>query len=68
MVCAAFDSKFIYASHQLEWYFQPESFSQGELVVKINPSSKSSRVRRFKIPTDLPTQFSRFYCVWPLRA
>lgn len=63
----AFETKRIYASNHREWYFQPDSFSQGQLVVRINPASKSTRSATFKIPADLATQFSVLLRVWPLR-
>jgi hypothetical protein len=62
----AFELKRIFASDQRDGYFQPESFSQGQLVVRINPISKSSRLTIFKIPSDLSTQFSVLSRAWPL--
>jgi len=33
----SFEEKRVYASKERAWYFQPESFSGGQLVVTINP-------------------------------
>ena len=68
ILIVAFESKRIYVSNQREWYFQPESFSQGQLVVRICPAFKSTRLMNFKIPSDLSTQFSALSRVWPLQA
>lgn len=65
ILIVAFESKRIYASNQRGWYFQPDSFSQGQLAVRINPTSKSTRLTTFKIPSDLSTQFSALSRVWP---
>jgi hypothetical protein len=46
ILIVAFESKRIFASNQREWNFQPESFWQGKLVVRINPASKSTRLTR----------------------
>lgn len=40
----SFQEKRVFASKETAWYFQPESFSGGELVVTINPF-RSSRTR-----------------------
>ncbi len=68
ILVVAFELKSIFASNQRERYFQPESFSQGQLVVTINPASKSTRLTTFKIPADFSMQFSPLLRVWPLRA
>jgi hypothetical protein len=68
ILIVAFEAKRIYVSNQREWYFQPDSFSKGQLAVRINPASKSTRLTIFKVPSDLPTQFFRLPCLWPLRA
>ena len=66
ILIVAFELKRIFASNQREWCFQPESFSQGQLVVKINPASKAARLTSFNIPSDLSTKFSTlFRFVWP---
>ena len=68
LLVVAFELKTIFASNQRERYFQPESFSQGQLVVTINPASKSTRLTTFKIPADFSMRFSPLLRVWPLRA
>lgn len=68
ILVVAFELRSIFASNQRERYFQPESFSQGQLVVRINPASKSTRLTIFKIPSDFSTQFSSLLHVWPLLA
>jgi len=68
ILIVAFELKRIFASNQRERYFQPESFSQGQLVVRINPASKSARLTIFKIPSDLSTEFAALLRVWPMHA
>lgn len=58
MLIVAFEEKRVFASKQREWYFQPESFSGEELIVKINPF-KSERVATFRIPSELAARFNR---------
>lgn len=66
VLVVAFDEKRVFASKQTAWYFQPESFSHGQLVVRINPASKSTRVTTFNIPSDLSTRFTILRRVgWP---
>ena len=65
VLVVAFDEKGVFASKQREWYFQPESFSNGQLVVRINPSSKSTHVTTFNIPSDLSTRFTTLRGGWP---
>lgn len=65
ILIVAFELKRIYMSNQKERYFQPESFSQGQLVVRLNPASKSTRLISFTIPSDLSTQFCVLSRVWP---
>lgn len=66
LLIVAFDEKHVFASRQREWYFQPESFVGGQLLVKINPSRKLPRMATFNIPSDPSTRFARVVRVgWP---
>lgn len=58
LLMVAFEEKRVFASKQREWYFQPESFSGEELVVKINPF-ESERLATFRIPSELAARFNR---------
>src|SRR5437588_12269071 len=37
LLIISFEEKRAFASKEREWYFQPESFSRGQLLVTINP-------------------------------
>jgi hypothetical protein len=58
LVVIAVDERTRYQSRLLAYYFQPESFSAGELVVTANPF-RGPRQVRFRIPTDLEREFTR---------
>ena len=64
LLIVAFDEKRVFASKEREWYFQPESFSAGQLLVKINPS-RTTRVTTFNIPSDLLARFTWLRVWWP---
>jgi hypothetical protein len=46
------------------WYFQPETFNGGTLVVTLNPFY-SKREVEFKIPSDIDRAFKMVYIPWP---
>jgi len=61
----SFQRKMVYASNQAAWYFQPESFDGGRLVVTPEPTHGKRRME-FLIPDDLPKVFFRHVGVaWP---
>jgi hypothetical protein len=63
-----FEKHRVYASRRSAWYFQPESFSAGRLVVSTNPTGRAGRTgeMEFRIPDDLPRAFPRELSVpWP---
>jgi hypothetical protein len=67
LLIVAFEQKCVFVSNQREWYFQPESFSSGQLLVKINPF-RSTREITFNIPSELSTRFKRlkrWHFRWP---
>jgi hypothetical protein len=60
-----FEKHRVYASRRTAWYFQPESFAAGRLVVAVNPSGRKSQVE-FQVPDELPRAFPREVWVpWP---
>lgn len=67
LLIVAFEEKCIFRSNEREWYFQPESFSGGQLLVKINPF-RSTREITFNIPSELSARFTRlerWHVAWP---
>jgi hypothetical protein len=64
LLIVALEEKRVFASYERAWYFQPESFSRGQLLVKINPS-RSARGMTFNIPTELSTRFRDVHVGWP---
>lgn len=67
LLLVAFAEKCVFASKERTWYFQPESFSGGELIVTIEPF-RSARAVTFHIPSELSTQFTpvpRWHVRWP---
>jgi hypothetical protein len=50
LLIISFEERRVFASKEREWYFQPESFSRGQLLVQINPfrsnRGPSERVRQ----------------------
>jgi len=65
LLIVAFEDKRVFASREKAWFFVPESFSGGQLMVTVNPL-RSTRVATFNIPTELPARFTRLVRVaWP---
>ena len=64
LLIVAFEEKRVFASIERVRHFQPESFSQGQLLVKINPSG-SARVMTFNIPSELSARFRHVHVRWP---
>ena len=61
-----FDKHRVYASRETAWYFQPETFAGGRLVVTINPTSQRKRQVEFHVPDELPRAFAQELLVpWP---
>jgi hypothetical protein len=57
LLIIAFAEKRVFASRETTWYFQPESFSGGQLIVTIEPFRRSARPVTFHIPSELATRF-----------
>jgi hypothetical protein len=64
LLIVALEEKRVFASNERVWYFQPESFSRGQLLVTINPT-RSARVMTFNIPSELSARFTRLSVPWP---
>ena len=67
LLIVVFEERCVFASKEREWYFQPESFSGGQLLVKINPF-RSNREITFHIPSELSprfTQVPQWQARWP---
>jgi hypothetical protein len=64
LLIVAFEEKCVFASKERVRHFQPESFSHGQLLVKINPS-RQAHVVTFNIPSELSARFRRVYVWWP---
>lgn len=64
LLIVAFEEKRVFASNENAWYFQPESFLGGQLMVTVNPF-RSARVMSFNIPAELSTRFARLRASWP---
>jgi hypothetical protein len=58
ILIVVFEQKCVFASRERASYFQPESFSVGQLIVTINPF-RSARVMNFEIPSELSSRFTR---------
>ena len=54
----------VFASKAIAAYFQPESFSSGQLLATADPA-RSPREVKFAVPEDLVTDFKRIYVPWP---
>jgi hypothetical protein len=50
----------VFASAKKAYYFQPESFTGGQLVVTKNPFGRSKKFS-WQIPEDISTQFTRYH-------
>jgi hypothetical protein len=64
IVVVDFIARRVYASRLMTWYFQPETFVGGTLVVSLNPF-RSKRKAVFKIPSDLDKSFKIIHVPWP---
>lgn len=59
LLIISFEEKCVFASKVRVWYFQPESFSSGQLLVKIAPHRSTTRVITFNIPAEFSLRFTR---------
>lgn len=59
-----FSERIVYASSFSDYYYQPESFTAGRLVVAVNPF-RSRRSLEIEIPGDLANDFSPVPAAWP---
>jgi hypothetical protein len=59
LLVLSFEEKCVFASKDRVWHFQPESFSHGQLLVKIDPFRSTVRVMTFNIPSELSVRFKR---------
>ncbi len=67
LLILVFEQKYVFASKERAWYFQPESFLGGQLIVTINPAG-SARKMTFNIPSELSARFTRLpwrHVRWP---
>lgn len=65
VLVVSFAEKRVYASRSTAWYFQPESFFSGTLIVSINVS-RTTREKMFRIPDELQTAFRLDrWVAWP---
>ena len=63
LVVIDFEKKVVHASKATAWYYQPESFTAGRLVVTPNPFGLKRRLE-FDIPSDLSKSFFHAWWVW----
>src|SRR5258707_934020 len=67
LLIVVFEQKCVFASKERASFFQPESFSGGQLIVTMNPSG-SARAMTFHIPSELSARFTRlprWHVPWP---
>ena len=64
IVVIDFIARQVYASKLSTWYFQPETFVGGTIVVSINPF-RSKQKAEFKIPSDFNQSFKVIHVPWP---
>ena len=65
LLVISFEKHRVYASKKSAWYFQPESFTAGRLLVTLNPQSRRKPQLEFQIPTDLTPSFRELWTPWP---
>lgn len=65
LVVIAMGERQAYASNATAWYFQPETFIVGTLVVAVNPH-RSGRKLAFEVPTELDQVFRKLPVAWPV--
>ena len=63
LIVIDFEKKAVYASKRTAWYYQPESFSAGRLVVTRNPFGRERQLK-FEIPGDFTHSFFHAWWVW----
>lgn len=59
-----FAERALYASSFRDYYYQPETFTAGLLVVAVNPFRSQKKIE-VKIPEDLARTFDPFFAPWP---
>lgn len=59
-----FAERIVYASKFSDFYYQPESFTAGRLVVTVNPF-RSQKTIEVKVPEDLSRTFNPLVAAWP---
>jgi hypothetical protein len=64
LLILAMDDHRLFASKAIAVYFQPESFSSGQLLVTVDPA-RAPRQIRFSVPADLATAFIQLRVPWP---
>ncbi len=65
LIVIDFQRPFVHISKSSEYFYQPESFAGGELIVSINPAHGKRQVT-FRIPDDLNERFTRAWWMgWP---
>ena len=64
LLVVSFRQHQVFASRITCYYFQPETFSRGTLVVEVNPFSSKRKVE-FKVPSDIDNVFKMIIVWWP---
>lgn len=59
LLVVSFEEKGVFASKITAWHFQPETFSGGQLLLKVNPHRATTSVMTFNIPSELSARFTR---------
>jgi hypothetical protein len=65
LLILAMKDRRVFASNTIAFYFQPESFSAGQLIATTEPFSAYRDEVRFNVPGDLFTHFTPIYAPWP---
>jgi hypothetical protein len=64
LLIVAIQERYVLASTESAHYFQPESFTESQLIVVKNPF-RSARYLQFAIPDDLGSRFRPIDAAWP---
>ncbi len=64
LLVIAVGEKRVRASKMTAWYFQPETFTGGLLIVSVNPFRSKQKVQ-FDVPKDFERSFTPVHVPWP---
>jgi hypothetical protein len=64
LLIVAMEDRRVFASKAIAHYFQPQSFSAGQIVATVEPFKEPYEVG-FNVPGDLFTHFTRIFAPWP---